>query len=206
MPSLKGVKVAILVDDGFEQVELTGPRKALDVAMAESQVVSPKPDQVRAWSFTDWGDKFPVDVPLARANPNDFDALLLPGGVMNPDSLRMQPRAVQFVKAFFDAGKPVAVICHGPWTVIEAGAARGALAQDRPQERRRGVDRRRGRGGRQPRVEPQARRPPGLQPRDGDPLRAGADAGRPTGLSRRQRTWSASMSRRTRRPRTRSML
>src|SRR5258705_13753799 len=125
MPSLKGVKVAILVDDGFEQVELTGPRKALDVAMAESQVVSPKPDQVRAWSFTDWGDKFPVDVPLARANPNDFDALLLPGGVMNPDSLRMQPRAVQFVKAFFDAGKPVAVICHGPWTVIEAGAARG---------------------------------------------------------------------------------
>jgi protease I len=125
MPSLKGVKVAILVDDGFEQVELTGPRKALDVAMAESQVVSPKPDQVRAWSFTDWGDKFPVDVPLARANPNDFDALLLPGGVMNPDSLRMQPPAVQFVKAFFDAGKPVAVICHGPWTVIEAGAARG---------------------------------------------------------------------------------
>jgi protease I len=125
MPSLKGVRVAILVDDGFEQVELTGPRKALDVAMAESQVVSPKPDQVRAWSFTDWGDKFPVDVPLARANPNDFDALLLPGGVMNPDSLRMQPPAVQFVKAFFDAGKPVAVICHGPWTVIEAGAARG---------------------------------------------------------------------------------
>jgi protease I len=110
MPSLKGVKVAILVDDGFEQVELTGPRKALDVAMAECQVVSPKPDQVRAWSFTDWGDKFPVDVPLARANPNDFDALLLPGGVMNPDSLRMQPPAVQFVKA---------------WTVIEAGAARG---------------------------------------------------------------------------------
>ena len=124
MPSLKGVRVAILVDDGFEQVELTGPRKALDVAMAESQVVSPKPDQVRAWSFTDWGDKFPVDVPLARANPNDFDALLLPGGVMNPDSLRMQPPAVQFVKAFFDAGKPV--------TVIEAGVARGRLIASWP--------------------------------------------------------------------------
>ena len=123
--SLKGVKVAILVKDGFEQVELTEPRKALDEAGAETRIVSPKGERVRGWNFTDWGDKFPVDVALEQARPHDFDALLLPGGVMNPDSLRIQPKAVGFIKAFFDAGKPVASICHGPWTVIEAGAARG---------------------------------------------------------------------------------
>jgi protease I len=123
--NLKGVKVAILVEDGFEQVELTEPRKALDEAGAETRIVSPKGERVRAWNFTDWGDKFPVDVSLDQARPQDFDALHLPGGVTNPDSLRIQPKAVAFVKAFFDAGKPVTVICHGPWTVIEAGAARG---------------------------------------------------------------------------------
>lgn len=123
--NLKGVKVAILVDDGFEQVELTEPRKALDQAGAETRIVSPKSERVRAWNFTDWGDKFSVDVALEQARSQDFDALHLPGGVMNPDALRIQPKAVAFVKAFFDAGKPVAVICHGPWTVIEAGAARG---------------------------------------------------------------------------------
>lgn len=125
MPSLKGMRIAILVDDGFEQIELTEPRKALDAAMAESQVVSPQRERVRGWNFTEWGDTVAVDMPLAQANADDFDALLLPGGVMNPDSLRMRPAAVEFVKAFFAAGKPVAVICHGPWTVIEAGAARG---------------------------------------------------------------------------------
>jgi protease I len=125
MDELKGVKVAILVEDGFEQVELTRPQRALDLAGADTQIVSPKVDHVRGWSFTQWGEEFPVDRPLADASPQDYDALLLPGGVMNPDTLRMQPRAVAFVKAFFDAGKPVAVICHGPWTVIEAGAARG---------------------------------------------------------------------------------
>jgi len=123
--NLKGLKVAILVEDGFEQVELTDPRKALDQAGAETRIVSPKSEKVRGWNFTDWGDEFPVDVALDRAQPRDFDALLLPGGVMNPDSLRIQPKAVAFIKAFFDAGKPVASICHGPWTVIEAGAARG---------------------------------------------------------------------------------
>ena len=122
---LKGLKVAILVTDGFEQVELVKPRIALDLAGAETQIVSPKPDRVRGWNFREWGEEFPVEEPLALAKPDDFDALLLPGGVMNPDALRMQPKAVAFVKAFFDAGKPVAVICHGPWTVIEAGAARG---------------------------------------------------------------------------------
>jgi protease I len=123
--NLKGLKIAILVTDGFEQVELTEPRKAFDEAGAETFVVSPKLDGVRGWNFTDWGSEIPVDVVLDRAQPQEFDALLLPGGVMNPDALRMQPKAVEFVKAFFDSGKPVAVICHGPWTIIEAGAARG---------------------------------------------------------------------------------
>lgn len=123
--NLAGLKVAILVDDGFEQVELVEPRKALDQAGAETRVVSPKGERVRGWDFTDWGDELPVDVPLDGAKPDDFDALLLPGGVFNPDALRMQPKAVAFVKAFFNAGKSVASICHGPWTVIEAGAAQG---------------------------------------------------------------------------------
>jgi protease I len=123
--NLKGLKVAILIENGFEQVEMVKPREALDQAGAETCIVSPRNKSVRAWNFTDWGDDFPVDVKLDQARPDDFDALHLPGGVMNPDMLRMEPQAVAFVKAFFDAGKPVAVICHGPWTVIEAGAARG---------------------------------------------------------------------------------
>lgn len=123
--TLDGLKVAILVTDGFEQVEMTEPRKALDEAGAETRLVSPKDRQVKAWNFTEWGDTLPVDVPLDSARPEDFDAILLPGGVINPDTLRTLPEAVAFVRAFFDAGKPVASICHGPWTVIEAGAARG---------------------------------------------------------------------------------
>ena len=109
MDKLKGLKVAILVTDGFEQVELTRPQKALDVAGAETRIVSPKTDRVRGWNFTEWGEEFPVDVPLARTSAQEFDALLLPGGVMNPDTLRMQRNAVEFVKAFFDLNKPVAV-------------------------------------------------------------------------------------------------
>lgn len=122
---LDQMKVAILVENGFEQTELERPRKALDEAGAKTQVVSPQSDRVRGWQHTEWGTEIQVDVPLDQANPNDFDALLLPGGVLNPDKLRMQPKAVQFVKSFFDQGKPVAAICHGPWSVIEAGAARG---------------------------------------------------------------------------------
>jgi protease I len=125
MENLKGLRVAILIEDGFEQVEMVEPRKALDEAGAETRIVSPRSERVRGWNFTNCGESFPVDVALERAEPRDFDALLLPGGVMNPDRLRMQPKAVEFVKTFFDAGKPVAVICHGPWTIIEAGAARG---------------------------------------------------------------------------------
>jgi protease I len=125
MSNVKGLKVAILITDGFEQVEMVKPRQALDDAGAETSIVSPKQQTVRGWSFTQWGEEFPVDLPLERARGAEFDALLLPGGVMNPDALRMQPQAVAFVKSFFDAGKPVAVICHGPWTIIEADAARG---------------------------------------------------------------------------------
>ncbi|HEY1862236.1 MAG TPA: type 1 glutamine amidotransferase domain-containing protein [Roseiarcus sp.] len=123
--TLKGLRVAILATDGFEQAELTEPRKALDQAGAETRVVSPKAERIRGWESKEWGDEVRVDAPLDQVKPEDFDALLLRGGVMNPDSLRMQPNAVAFAKAFFDAGKPVAAICHGPWTVIEAGAARG---------------------------------------------------------------------------------
>jgi len=125
MESLSGVRVAILVENGFERVEMTEPRKALDQAGAKTQIVSPRPEKVRGWEFTEWGDEFPVDVPLDRADARDFDALLQPGGVLSPDTLRMNPAAVAFEKSFFDAGKPVAAICHGPWMVIETGAARG---------------------------------------------------------------------------------
>lgn len=122
---LKGLRVAILITDGFEQVELTAPREALDKAGAESRIVSPKGDQVRGWNFTEWGRTLPVEVKLDQARAQDFDALLLPGGVINPDKLRTEPKAVAFVKSFFDAGKAVAAICHGPWTILEAGCARG---------------------------------------------------------------------------------
>jgi len=122
---LVGKKIAILVADGFEQVELTGPREALDAAGADTSILSLKPGNARAWKFTEWGEEFPVDMVVERADPAAFDALLLPGGVINPDVLRMSQTAMAFVRHFFDANKPVASICHGPWSIIEAGAARG---------------------------------------------------------------------------------
>lgn len=122
---LEGIKVAILATDGFEQVELVEPRKALDNAGARTSVVSPKDDKIRGWKFTEWGDEIKVDIPLKEAHAEQFDALLLPGGVINPDKLRMIPEAVDFVRSFFQADKPVAAICHGPWTIVEAGQARG---------------------------------------------------------------------------------
>ena len=123
--NLQGKKVAILATDGFEQSELLEPRKALEEAGATTQVVSPAGKKIKGWDQKDWGKEVSVDVPLDSANAEEFDALLLPGGVMNPDQLRMNPTAVQFVKQFTDAGKPVAAICHGPWTLLEAGAVRG---------------------------------------------------------------------------------
>ncbi len=122
---LQGERVAILVDNGFEQVEMAEPRNALDQAGARTEVVSPSQGKVKGWNHTQWGDEFPVDVLLDQANANNYDALLLPGGVMNPDKLRMNAKAVQFVRSFVEQGKPVAAICHGPWTLIEAGAVRG---------------------------------------------------------------------------------
>ena len=122
---LNGKKVAILVAKGFEQVELTEPKAALERAGAKTDIVSIEKDTVRAWNHTDWGDTFDVDVHIADARAEDYDALVLPGGVMNPDFLRMDDRAVNFIKSFVKAGKPIGAICHGPWTLIEAQAVRG---------------------------------------------------------------------------------
>jgi protease I len=122
---LKGKKVAILVADGFEQVELTEPRRALTSAGATTHIVSPRGGRVKGWAKTDWGDEVEVDVVLADADPENYDALLLPGGVMNPDHLRKNSDAVNFVKRFFQEGKPVAAICHAPWLLVEADVVRG---------------------------------------------------------------------------------
>jgi protease I len=130
--SLQGKRVAILVADGFEQVELLQPRQALDQAGAKTQVVSPAKNKVKGWNFKEWGEEVPVDVALDTAKADNFDALLLPGGVINPDHLRMNAQAVQFVRQFIDSGKPVAAICHGPWTLIEAGAVDGRTVTSWP--------------------------------------------------------------------------
>jgi protease I len=123
--NLRGVRVAILATDGFEQAELTEPRQALDAAGADTAVISPKQGKVRGWKMKEWGDEVEVDQALDRADPKNYDALVLPGGVINADALRMQPLAVKFVKSFFDAGKPVGVICHAPWALIESGVVKG---------------------------------------------------------------------------------
>jgi protease I len=122
---LEGKKVAIVVTDGFEQVELTSPKEALEREGATCEIVSPKEGKVKGWNHTEWGDQLDVDVPLAHASADDYDALVLPGGVMNPDKLRVLPEMRKLVKGFFDAGKPVAAICHGPWSLIDAGVVDG---------------------------------------------------------------------------------
>ena len=122
---LTGKKIAILVANGFEQVELTGPRDALVKAGAAAQIVSPEKRHVKGWKSTDWGDTFDVDVALAKAKPEDYDALVLPGGVINPDLLRIDEDALRFIKHFVDSAKPIAAICHGPWSLIEVGAVAG---------------------------------------------------------------------------------
>jgi len=121
---LNGKRVAILATDGVEEVELTEPRKALDAAGAKTLVVSPKEKTIKGWRHDQWGDEIAVDVPLSNARTEDFDALLLPGGVMNPDRLRQDKQAVAFVRQFFQSGKPVAAICHGPWLLVEADVVR----------------------------------------------------------------------------------
>ena len=123
--NLNGKRVAILATDGVEQEELEKPRQALDAAGATTKVVSPKQGEIKGWQHDHWGDRIRVDVPLDQASANDFDALMLPGGAMNPDHLRMDEKAVQFVRSFFQQGKPVAAICHGPWLLVEADVVRG---------------------------------------------------------------------------------
>jgi len=122
---LNNKKIAILVVDGFEQVEMTEPKQAFEEAGAQTYIISPQSDRVQGWNHFDQADFFTVDVPLEQAKVDEYDALLLPGGVANPDQLRTEEQAVQFVKSFFDAGKPVAAICHGPWTLIEAKVVKG---------------------------------------------------------------------------------
>jgi protease I len=121
---LTGKKIAILVDDGFEQVEMTEPRKALEDAGAETNLISPQSRHVQGMNHDKKGDQFDVDVSLKKAEAGDYDALVLPGGVANPDQLRVNRDAVKFVKTFVDAGKPIAAICHGPWTLIETGVVK----------------------------------------------------------------------------------
>ena len=122
---LEQKRVAILAADGFEQAELEEPMKALKEAGATVSIVSPKDGQIQGMNHAEKGDKFDVDIPLEHANAEEFDALLVPGGLMNPDELRSTPAAVDFVRAFAQAGKPIAAICHAPWVLIEAGLVRG---------------------------------------------------------------------------------
>jgi protease I len=129
---LRGKKIAILATEGFEQSELEMPRQALEDAGAIVQVVSPADESITGWDENDFGDRIQVDVNLRDADPDDYDGLLLPGGVMNPDKLRMVPQAVAFVRAFFETGKPVAAICHGPQLLIEANVVRGRTLTSYP--------------------------------------------------------------------------
>jgi protease I len=122
---LQGKTIAFLATDGVEQVEYTEPRKAVEQAGATAHLVSLKPGQIQGFNHLDKGDTFPVDKAVAEASADDYDGLVLPGGVANPDFLRNNPGAVQFVRSFFEAGKPVAAICHGPWTLVEADVVRG---------------------------------------------------------------------------------
>ena len=125
MNDLTGMKIAALMTEGFEQVEFTKPKQALEDAGATVHLISPKSGDVKAWDETDWGDSFPVDVTLSEAQPDEYDALLLPGGVMNPDKLRTEDKAVTFIQSFFDEQKPVAAICHAPAMLIEADVVQG---------------------------------------------------------------------------------
>ncbi|HEV3109364.1 MAG TPA: type 1 glutamine amidotransferase domain-containing protein [Candidatus Binataceae bacterium] len=122
---LHGKRIAFLVADGFEQVEMTQPRSALEKAGAKTELISPAKGEVQGMKHNDKGDKFKVDIALDAAEPVDFDALVLPGGVVNADDLRTYPKAISFVRAFFDQGKPVAAICHAPWMLVEARVVSG---------------------------------------------------------------------------------
>ncbi len=123
--NLKDMKIAILVTDGFEQSEMTEPKKALEKVGAKPHIISPNQSSVKGWQHKTWGDEFPVDVNLDKAKPEQYEALVLPGGVMNPDKLRLSEKAIAFIKHFVDKHKPIAAICHGPWTLINAHGVKG---------------------------------------------------------------------------------
>ena len=125
-------KVLILATDGFEQSELTDPKKALEDAGIETTVASPKSGEIKGWDKTDWGDTVKVDATLDEVSADDFDALLLPGGQINPDKLRLEEKAVTLVKAFAQSGKPIAAICHGPWLLVEADVVKGKTVTSWP--------------------------------------------------------------------------
>jgi protease I len=125
MAILKGKKVAILTENGFEETELTSPKKALEEAGAIVEIVSPQKDKVKAWAHDHWSIELAVDVQIDEADPNDFDALMIPGGVLNPDKMRSNDKCVEFVQHFLEEGKPVAAICHGPQLLIETGMIEG---------------------------------------------------------------------------------
>ncbi|HLW19602.1 MAG TPA: type 1 glutamine amidotransferase domain-containing protein [Cyclobacteriaceae bacterium] len=125
MGKLSGKSIAIVTENGFEEVELTSPKAALENEGASVHIVSPQTDQVVSWDKKDWGKSFSVDKPIKEASVNDYDAVLIPGGVINPDHLRRSEEAIQFIKSFFEQGKPVAAICHGPQVLIETGKLKG---------------------------------------------------------------------------------
>lgn len=133
----KSHKVAILATDGFEHSELAEPKRLLEQAGIKVSIIAPGDSrQIRGWNLKNWGDPVEVDQALARANADDYDALVLPGGVMNPDKLRQIPEAIAFVQAFSDASKPIAAICHGPWTLINADLVKGRKLTSWPSLRR----------------------------------------------------------------------
>jgi protease I len=135
--TLKGRRIAVLATDGFEQSELTEPKRLLEQAGAETDVIAPGgASQIRGWNKKDWGESVKVDVALEDAQAEGYDALVLPGGVMNPDRLRLEPAAIALIKAFGDAGKPIAAICHGPWTLIDAGLVKGRMITSWPSLRK----------------------------------------------------------------------
>lgn len=134
---LVGRHIAILATDGFEQSELMEPRRLLDKAGAQTEVIAPGgASEIKGWSGKNWGESVKVDKPLQKARVDDYDALVLPGGVMNPDKLRLEPEAIALIKAFDDAGKPVAAICHGPWILIDAGLVKGRKVTSWPSLRK----------------------------------------------------------------------
>jgi protease I len=130
--NIKGKKIAILATDGFEQVELTDPKKNLEKAGATVDVISIKSGKIKGWNKTDWGSSVRVDHLVNDVKPADYDALVLPGGQINPDKLRTDESAVGFIRQFVESGKPVAAICHGPWGLVEAGVVRGKTVTSWP--------------------------------------------------------------------------